>query len=261
MKIVIVDDNLSMRKVLGALFESQGHQVVGSLGDGVGLLACVAQSAPDLICLDYNLPGRNGLELLADLHACAPTVDVVMVTGSTDPDLDGRAANAGASGFLRKPFSQEQILEEIKQVGAARRLSAQTSTASPPVLDLRAPESLPKSVVIVDDSGAVRLLLKGILQEAGLTVVDMAVNGEEGVAAAARHRPAVLCLDVEMPRMSGLEALPLIRQVSPETKVVMVTGHPSKSFVDEAIQGGAKGYLLKPVRPALVEAFMKKLLA
>lgn len=259
MKIVIVDDNLSMRKVLGALFESQGHQVVGSLGDGVGLLACVGQSAPDLICLDYDLPGRNGLELLADVQASAPAVDVVMITGSTDPDLDGRAANAGASGFLRKPFSQEQILDELKQVDAARRLSAQTSRQ--PVLDLRTPESLPKSVVIVDDSGAVRLLLKGILQEAGLTVVDMAVNGEEGVAAAFKHRPAVLCLDVEMPRMSGLEALPLIRQVSPETKVVMVTGHPSKSFVDVAIQGGAKGYLLKPVRPALVEAFMKKLLA
>ncbi len=64
-----------------------------------------------------------------------------------------------------------------------------------------------------------------------------------------------------MPLMSGLEALPQIREASPNSKVVMVTGNAGKSFVDTAISGGAQGYILKPVRPAQVETFMKKLLA
>lgn len=124
MKIVIVDDNLSMRKVLTALFESQGYQVVAALEDGSQLTECVAQLSPDLVCLDYNLPGRNGLELLTDLQASSPAVDVVMLTASNDQALVGKAANLGASGFLHKPFSQPQILDELKQIQNSRRLRA-----------------------------------------------------------------------------------------------------------------------------------------
>jgi len=61
--------------------------------------------------------------------------------------------------------------------------------------------------------------------------------------------------------MTGLEALPMIRQVSPLTAVVMVTGRASRDFVQKAADLGAKGYVVKPVRPSYIESFMKKLLA
>lgn len=259
MKILIVDDNLSMRKVLSALFESHGHQVVAALEDGSRLFESVKQHLPDLVCLDYNLPGQNGLELLAKLHASSPEVDVIIMTGSNDPDLVGRAADAGASGFLHKPFSQPQILEELKNVGdtrgvVARTVSGETDTAS------RAAGPAKRTAVIVDDSGSIRLLLKGILQDIGLKVVQTVGDGQEGIDAAKKHLPDIVTLDVDMPRMSGLEALPLIIEASPWSKVVMVTGNPNKAFAEAAIAGGAKGYILKPLRPAYVEAFMKKLL-
>ena len=260
MKILIVDDNLSIRKVLSALFEAQGHQLVGSLEDGSRLLECVRQHSPDLVCLDYHLPGKNGLELLAALRSSSPDIDVVLITGSNDPTLVGQAANAGASGFLHKPFSQPQILEELKQIEVARQIIADTG-GSKPVLDLRGPQPPRGSVVIVDDMSSIRLLLKGILENIGFTVVQGVGNGEEAVKAAKAHHPAVVCLDVDMPVMSGLEALPLIREVSPQSQVVMVTGNADKSFIAAAMAGGAKGYILKPIRPSHVEAFMKKLRA
>ncbi|MFA6310948.1 MAG: response regulator [Sterolibacterium sp.] len=260
MKIIVVDDNLSMRKVLSALFESQGHSVVASLEDGTKLTECVKQHAPELVCLDYNLPGRNGLELLAELHASSPDIDVIMLTGSNDPDLVGRAADAGASGFLHKPFSQPQILEELKQVEENRRVIARAASAGP-APDILASRQPKRTALIVDDSGSIRLLLKGILQDIGLDVVQTVGDGPESIEAAKKHLPDVVTLDVDMPRMSGLEALPLILQASPWSKVVMVTGNPNKSFAEAAIAGGAKGYILKPLRPAYVEAFMKKLLA
>jgi CheY-like chemotaxis protein len=259
MKIVIVDDNLSMRKILAALFESSGHQVVAMLAEGSTLVDCVRQHRPDLVCLDYNLPGRNGLELLRELHASVPDADVVMITGSNEADLEGRAADAGAWGFLKKPFSQPQILEELSQVEAARRLV--TRAASAP--DGKAPAASGRAAptaVVVDDSGSMRLLLKGILEDIGLTVLKTVGNGKEAVDAVEKLHPTVVSLDVDMPGMSGLEALPLIRQASPKTRVVMVTGNPNKGFVETAIAGGASGYILKPLRPAYVEGFMKKLL-
>ncbi|MBP9049569.1 MAG: response regulator [Tabrizicola sp.] len=259
MKIVIVDDNLSMRKVLAALFESSGHQVVATLEDGSGLVACVRQLRPDLVCLDYNLPGRNGLDLLRDLHSSEPDTDVVMITGSNEAELEGLAADAGAWGFLKKPFSQPQILEELKQVEAARRLVIKAASA-PDGETPTAPGRAAPTAVVIDDSGSMRLLLKGILEDIGLIVLKTAGNGKEGVEAVGKLHPAIVSLDVDMPGMSGLEALPLIRQASPQTKVVMVTGNPSKGFVETAIAGGAGGYILKPLRPAYVEGFMKKLL-
>lgn len=260
LKIVIVDDNLAMRKILSALFQSQGHQVVAALEDGSILAQCVAEHAPDVICLDQNMPGKSGLELLVELQATSPQIDVIMMTGSNDPALSGRAADAGASGFILKPFSQQQILDEIENVARSRRIVA-GSSGGRPVLDLRVPWVAKGTVVIVDDSGVVRTLLKGILEQVGLQVLQMAANGEDGVEAAKKHHPEIVCLDVEMPRMSGLEALPLIMQASPKSKVVMITGSPDKRFAEMASAGGAKGYIVKPVRPAFVEAFMKKLLS
>ncbi|MCX7168822.1 MAG: response regulator [Proteobacteria bacterium] len=260
MRILIVDDNLAMRKVLSALFESHGHQVVAALEDGSGLSECVRQHSPDLVCLDYNLPGRNGLELLAELNSASPEIDVVMLTGSDDPELVGQAADAGAAGFLHKPFSQPQILEELRHVEETRRIADKTVSGEH-LNDLSEPEQSKRTAVIIDDSGSIRLLLKGILEGIGLKVLQTVSSGHEGIEAAKKHLPDVVTLDVDMPGMSGLMALPLIRDVSPQSKIVMVTGNTDKALVQMAVAGGAKGYILKPLRPAHVEAFMKKLLA
>lgn len=182
-----------------------------------------------------------------------------MITGSNEADLEGQAADAGAWGFLKKPFSQPQILEELSQGEAARRLVIRAAFApegkAPTVSGRAAP-----TAVVVDDSGSMRLLLKGILEDIGLTVPKTVGDGKEAVDAVEKLHPTVVSLDVDMPGMSGLEALPLIRQASPKTRVVMVTGNPNKGFVETAIAGGAGGYILKPLRPAYVEGFMKKLL-
>jgi DNA-binding NarL/FixJ family response regulator len=60
--------------------------------------------------------------------------------------------------------------------------------------------------------------------------------------------------------MTGIEALPEMRSASPQSKVVMITGNAGRAIVEAAVSGGAKGYFLKPIRPAKVEEFMKKLL-
>lgn len=98
-----------------------------------------------------------------------------------------------------------------------------------------------------------------MLSELGLNIVGQAGNGEEAIRAAMNHKPAVLFLDVNMPILSGLEALPRILEASPETAVVMVTGDTSRTIVQQAAGLGARGYIVKPVRPAYVEKFLKEL--
>ncbi len=257
MRILIVDDNASMRKVLGACLASAGHEVVAACEDGNALEDLLRDKQPELVCLDYNLPGRDGLSLLNVIQAQAPEVDVVFMTASNEADIEEKAADAGASGFIRKPFGPNQIFEELREVAEARRLARKSAENE------GQPASTGKrlnTAVIADDNGSVRLVLKGLLEESGLSIVQMVANGGEAVNAARNHQPRVVFLDINMPVMGGLEALPLIHEASPNTAVVMVTGCADKAFVAQAASLGAVGYIIKPLRPAYVEAFVRKLL-
>ncbi|MCE1240194.1 MAG: response regulator [Azonexaceae bacterium] len=257
MRILIVDDNASMRKVLAALFASLGHQVVAALPDGSAVESTVQQTAPDLVCLDYHLPGRDGLSILRAIQTMAPEIDVVFMTASSEAGIEGKAADAGASGFIRKPFGQEQIIAELKAVEETRKL--EKASAQRAASGGAARKGRRGTAVIADDNGSVRLVLKALLEESGLQVVQMVSNGNEAVVAAKAHQPGLLCLDVNMPVMGGIDALPLIKEASPQTAVVMVTGEADKTMVAQAAGLGAVGYILKPLRPAYVEGFIRRL--
>lgn len=267
-RVLVVDDDASMQQVLAALVASKGHSVVETLGDGALVMPAVERHRPDIVCLDYELPGRNGLDLLRDIQARFPETDVIFITASQDESVRHKAADAGASGFIRKPFAHRQVIEELEQVYKTRQ-QAKTATATeaadapaaPPPVDGVAGPFNPKAAVVVDDNAAMRFLLKGLMTSIGLQVKHLATNGEDAIHAAAHHQPGILCLDVDMPIMSGLDALPQILSVSPKTAVIMVTGNATREFVQKAIAGGARGYVIKPVRPAHIETVVRKLLA
>lgn len=263
MRVMIVEDNAAMRKVLLSVFSRSGYEVVGAFEDGTGLEEKIQQASPDVICLDYNLPGRDGLTLLKSIQSVAPQIDVLFMTASEESGLEEKAADAGASGFIRKPFTQTQIVDELQVVAETRRLTKASALANKNPGQEQGSvtgTSARGTAVIADDNGSIRLILNALLKESRMTVVQSVSNGAEAVQAAKNHQPAVLFLDINMPVMGGMEALPLIRQASPKTAVVIVTGCVDKQQVTRAAGLGAVGYIIKPLRPAYVENFIQKLL-
>lgn len=264
MRILIVDDNASMRTLLTTLLTAHGYEIVGSLADGNVVMETIRKLNPEIVCLDFQLPGRDGLSLLQEINTTYPAIDVLFMTASEKAGIQEQAADAGATGFLRKPFGQKQVLDELRQVcdtrsrAAVANHAADSMEASPETEKTGAGRER-HSAVIVDDNSSIRLLLKGVLSELGLNIVGQASNGDEAIRAAKAHQPSVLFLDVNMPGISGIEALPKILEVSPDTAVVMVTGDTSRELVQQAAGLGARGYIVKPVRPVYVENFLKKL--
>lgn len=258
MRILIIDDNAAMRKVLATLFASVGHEVVGSFADGNAVEAQIRELAPELVCLDYHLPGRDGLSILKAIQSAAPTIDVVFMTASSEERIEEKAADAGASGFIRKPFGQAQIIEELRGIAATRQIANRAALPESPAASAK--RGRKGTAVIADDNGSVRLVLKALLEESGVRVCQMVSNGAEAVIAAKNHQPRILCLDINMPVLDGLEALPKIREASPDTAVIMITGCADKKLVSQAAGLGAVGYIIKPLRPAYVEGFIRKLL-
>ena len=102
------------------------------------------------------------------------------------------------------------------------------------------------TLLIVDDHKVVRQGLRFLLQhEADIEIVGEAADGEQAVAAVREHVPAVVLLDLLMPKMDGLNALRAIKAVSPSTQVIILTSHQGGEELFEAIKAGALSYVLK----------------
>lgn len=107
-------------------------------------------------------------------------------------------------------------------------------------------EASSQRVLVVDDDLLMREVLKAILRSEGFTVVGEAKDGQVGLTQVERLRPDAVCLDVNMPGISGIDTLKVMRQRFPETRVVMITGDASMATVREAVSFGAVGYIIKP---------------
>lgn len=104
----------------------------------------------------------------------------------------------------------------------------------------------PFRVVLVDDATDLRLLIGRLLERDGrFVVVAQAADGAEGVRAVAEHQPDLCLLDLSMPVMDGLEALPRIQAACPGTRVVILSGLDSDEMERTAMQLGAVGYVEK----------------
>ncbi|MBW3595433.1 MAG: response regulator transcription factor, partial [Actinobacteria bacterium] len=119
----------------------------------------------------------------------------------------------------------------------------------------------PFRTVLADDVFDLRFMVKLALERSGrFEVVAEAENGDEAVALAKQHQPDLVLLDVSMPVKDGLEALPDIRSVSPNAKVVMLSGFEASRLAATALESGASAYLEKGIPPReLVNELLKVL--
>ncbi|WP_162254138.1 response regulator transcription factor [Nocardioides sp. Soil774] len=101
-------------------------------------------------------------------------------------------------------------------------------------------------MLIVDDAEELREVLTLFMERAeGLEVVGEAVDGLDGVEKARDLQPDVVILDIAMPRMDGLQALPLIREASPGARVVILSGFGDSTMAEDAMRAGADHYVQK----------------
>jgi DNA-binding NarL/FixJ family response regulator len=101
-------------------------------------------------------------------------------------------------------------------------------------------------ILVVDDHPVVRHGLRTLLGgHPEWEIVDEAADGVEAVNKAASLKPDVVVLDITMPKMSGLEACRLIRKTAPASEILIVTQHDSPQMLREALEAGARGYVVK----------------
>ncbi len=115
-------------------------------------------------------------------------------------------------------------------------------------------------VLIVDDAPLIRGMLRDILGAEGFTVVGEAADGAEAVSLYRTLRPDLVILDIVMPQMDGLSTLRQVRAQDPHATVVMCSAVGQDVVITEAIEAGAREFIVKPFDPARVVAVLRSVL-
>jgi DNA-binding NarL/FixJ family response regulator len=117
-------------------------------------------------------------------------------------------------------------------------------------------------VVLADDAADLRELLRLALEMAGgFTVIAEAADGEAAVRTVREQQPDALLLDLSMPLLDGLDAIPEIRRAAPACTIVVLSGYSDANLRQAAVQAGADGFLVKGMLPRDVVAALRALVA
>jgi len=117
MKILLVDDDKIMQKLLGLYLREGGFKVV-TAENGLNAMEKLGAEAFDLVVTDLNMPFMDGIEFLMAMKSnpASAQIPAIMLTSETDGEERNRALRAGADGYLSKPVTAEEMIAKIRQV-------------------------------------------------------------------------------------------------------------------------------------------------
>ena len=113
-------------------------------------------------------------------------------------------------------------------------------------------------ILIVDDAAYMRMMIKDILTKNGYEIAAEAENGQKAVEKYQETNPDLVLMDITMPEMDGIQALKKIKEVDAGAKVIMCSAMGQQAMVIEAIQSGAKDFIVKPFQADRVLEAVKK---
>ena len=115
-----------------------------------------------------------------------------------------------------------------------------------------------KNILICDDAAFMRMMIKDILTKNGYNVAGEAENGAKAVEKYTEVKPDLVLMDITMPEMDGIQALKKIKSSDPAAMVIMCSAMGQQAMVIEAIQAGAKDFIVKPFQAERVLEAVKK---
>ena len=259
-RLLVVDDNDSARQVLAELLRAMRFEVETAASGAAALAQLRAGAAagkvPEVVLLDWQMPGMNGIETASALRALARETGLpqaprmMMVTAFGREEVLQQAQAAGIDDVLIKPVNASVLLNtlirllggEVEEAGAAR-------VAPVPLLDALAAIRGAR-VLLAEDNELNQQVAAELLADAGLAV-EIAVNGVQAVAMARRGGYDIVLMDMQMPELDGIEATRAIRAV-PELDalpVVAMTANAMQADRERCLQAGMVDFVSKPIEP------------
>ena len=241
-RVLVVDDEPEFRQLIAGCLTEEGFEVLEA-GDGLEALLQLKRERPGVLLLDLRMPRLGGLEVLRRVQALGQSVRVLIVTGFPE-DVPPGALPQGVDAILVKPFEMNALLQALRAETTSHGAAAPDGPAAPTPSE--PPARRRARVLVVDDDpdvGATLIEVLNVLGHEGHWVAD----GPGALRALVEAPFDVVLLDILMPGLSGLDALPSIRALAPGVPVIMVSGAADEQLGRRALARGAFDYVVKPV--------------
>jgi two-component system sensor histidine kinase/response regulator len=252
--VLVVDDSENTREVLITMLVASGFhaRAVSSGEEALSALVRASQKGRpiDLVLLDWRLPGVDGMETARRIKAHPTLVQIpaiLMISAFERDEVMNGLSDPAADGFLIKPVQQSVLLDAITTVfGDATRQAPAKRQAERPLPAVLAG----RRVLLVEDNEINRDLASELLGDLGI-VVEMAVNGKEGVERVFAESFDLVLMDIQMPVMDGLTATKTIRADGrfADLPIVAMTAHAMSGDRERSLYAGMNDHLTKPISP------------
>lgn len=242
-KLLLADDEKGLCEFLEKFFKSRGYEVLIA-NNGQDALSLVKEAKPELVLLDVNMPGMDGLEVLRGIKNISPQTSVIMVTVSDDADTRQKAKSLGADEFVKKPFTTD-YLEDVVILKVNELVQAKE----------------PAKILIVDDEEGIRNSLKTFFQERFDCRINEAATAEEAIKLARKDKFDLIFLDIKMPGSSGTEIIREKKKLGYRPCIWVITSYDSGEVAHKVIEQGADDYIPKPFSLRVLDSKVRNFLA
>ncbi|MCK4739106.1 MAG: response regulator [Deltaproteobacteria bacterium] len=242
-RVLVTDDDPHMQKFLKTILETEGF-IVDIAGNEDETFKKLEQNIPDLLILDYMLPGTNGIEILKELKVSFNSIDVIVITGHGSEKIAVEMMKLGAADYLQKPFGKNDFINTVRRVLSAR--TAFGASLSDPM------------ILVVDDDKPVLKLIKHALT--GLCKIETTTDPREAISMIEKTSYDIILTDYYMPHFDGLELIHKAKILAPSASIVLMTSSTEMDTVRRAMRHGAYDYLNKPFTPEEIRETIAELL-
>jgi len=267
-RILIVDDSFVARMCLSNIMIALGHIVVGEAVDGKQAFDDYARLKPDIVTMDLNMDGSDGVQAMSAILAEFPEARIVIVSARQENKIIFDALERGARHFIMKPVSPEKVIVVLNNVlqqtfdkqKHLEFISRLKKTYDSDNSLLAANKHRSARVLIVDDSAVARKILREIITELGHVVVGEAANGAQAFVEYAKLHPDLVTMDLTMEGLGGAEAISKIVAVDSQARIVVISSMEVRQGIIDALERGARHFILKPIRKDKVAIVLNNVL-
>ncbi|VAW84804.1 Sensory box histidine kinase/response regulator, partial [hydrothermal vent metagenome] len=255
LRVLVVDDNAIARETLQNMLESFSF-VVEVVASGAAALAKLEQTTTgsshepyDLVLMDWNMPGMNGIEtsrLIRQSGFLQRVPTIIMITAYGREEVIHSAKNIGINGYLSKPVNPSVLFDTIMETLGSSHVAKTIKIRD----EIKVPCFHDAKVLLVEDNRINQQVAQELLEGTGLEVV-IVETGASAVQALQREQFNLVFMDIQMPDLDGYQTTRMIRKDSrfSQLPVIAMTAHAMASDRDKCLTAGMNDHLPKPVDP------------
>lgn len=253
-KIMLVDDSKLFRKKLYDILTAAGHSIACECENGEAAAGSYLTYKPDIVTMDINLPGINGIEAIKRIKKLDPNARIIIISAESHEKMILDGIHNGACNYLVKPFRDEHVLDIIRRM----QTEIPSQQQPKPKKELEYDENIQGLILLIDDSKVVLKATSDMLKKDNHTIVT-ASTGQDGLQLAQTGSPDLILLDVEMPGMDGYAVIKELKK-NEMTKHIPIVMHSSKTKREDiltAMKLGITDYISKSTTQAALSAKVK----